>query len=156
MEDKETLGKLQPNSLTVDNLTVDWLRTRLNDLECSVKDCQEKQSKLQTDNGSAITPSPISNGISRKDVTNKYDLMALFIAGRQLTTDSRLFGRYSKDFNSLRCHEKQMHKLADLIKTALNEVGCEELPSGCDDISVDQGFIENNMTNPEQPVNIFL
>lgn len=45
-----------------------------------------------------------------------------------------------------------MLKLADLIKTALNEVGCEELPSGCDDISVDQSFIENNISNVEQPV----
>lgn len=62
------------------------------------------------------------------------------------------FYRYSKDFNALRCHEKQMLKLADLIKTALNEVGCEELPSGCDDISVDQSFIENNINNTEQPV----
>lgn len=60
--------------------------------------------------------------------------------------------RNAKDFNSLRCQEKQMLKLADLIKAALNEVGCEELPSGCDDISVDQSFIENNISNIEQPV----
>lgn len=47
-----------------------------------------------------------------------------------------------------------MVKLADVIKTALNEVGCEELPSGCDDISVDHSFIENNVNNgnTEQPV----
>lgn len=43
-----------------------------------------------------------------------------------------------------------MVKLADLIKTALNEVGCEELPSGCDDISVDPSFIENNICNNDQ------
>lgn len=47
-----------------------------------------------------------------------------------------------------------MLKLADVIKTALNEVGCEELPSGCDDISVDHSFIENNVNNgnTEPPV----
>lgn len=50
----------------------------------------------------------------------------------------------------LRCQEKQMLKMADLIKTALNEVGCEELPSGCDDISVDPSFIENNISNNDQ------
>lgn len=44
-----------------------------------------------------------------------------------------------------------MLKLAEIIKTALNEVGCEELPSGCDDLSVDQAFIENNVS-PDQPV----
>ena len=45
-----------------------------------------------------------------------------------------------------------MIKLADMIKTALNEVGCEELPSGCDDLSVEHSFIENNVNNTEQPV----
>lgn len=58
--------------------------------------------------------------------------------------------RSTKDFAALRCHEKQIVKLADLIKTALNEVGCEELPSGCDDISVDPSFIENNICNNDQ------
>lgn len=43
-----------------------------------------------------------------------------------------------------------MLKMAELIKTALNEVGCEELPSGCDDISVDPSFIENNISNTDQ------
>lgn len=61
--------------------------------------------------------------------------------------------RNLKDLNSMRCHERQMQKLADMIKTALNDVGCEELPSGCDDLSVDQSFIENNVNNGnEQPV----
>lgn len=55
--------------------------------------------------------------------------------------------RNSKEFTALRCHEKQMLKLTEVIKTALNEVGCEELPSGCDDISVDHSFIENNVNN---------
>lgn len=36
-----------------------------------------------------------------------------------------------------------MSKIVDIIKNAL-DVGCEELPSGCDDLSVEQGFIENN------------
>lgn len=37
-----------------------------------------------------------------------------------------------------------MTKLAEMIKNALNELGCEELPSGCDDLTVDQGFIDAN------------
>lgn len=45
-----------------------------------------------------------------------------------------------------------MLKLADMIKTSLNEVGCEELPSGCDDLSVDQSFIENSVVPADQPV----
>lgn len=48
--------------------------------------------------------------------------------------------------------------MADLIKTALNDVcDCEELPSGCDDISVDQTFSENSISNnDQQPVKKFV
>lgn len=73
IEDKDTLGKLQPNTLTVDNLTVDWLRNRLTELETSVKECQEKQTKMQTENGTNATvciQSTLTNGIGRKE-TNK-------------------------------------------------------------------------------------
>lgn len=55
--------------------------------------------------------------------------------------------RHTKDLHSLKCQERQMQKLIDLIRTALNEVSCEELPSGCDDLSVD---MENS--SPEQTV----
>ncbi|KAJ6638588.1 Tyrosine-protein kinase Fer, partial [Pseudolycoriella hygida] len=124
IEDKDSLGnKLQPNSLTVDNLTVDWLRLRLTEFESSIKECQEKQTKLM-ENGT-ITSAPSVNGVNG--------------SGKDMN-------KHSKDLNTLRCQERQMLKLADMIKTALNDVGCEELPSGCDDISVDQGFIENNVS----------
>lgn len=44
---EDTLGnKLQPNALLVDNLTVDWLRGRLADLETALKECDEKQARL--------------------------------------------------------------------------------------------------------------
>uniref|UniRef100_T1H288 Uncharacterized protein n=1 Tax=Megaselia scalaris TaxID=36166 RepID=T1H288_MEGSC len=54
-----------------------------------------------------------------------------------------------KELVTIRCQEKQKQKLADMIKCALSEVGCEELPSGCDD--VEQTFIENNFSNDQQP-----
>lgn len=47
----DNVGKLQPNQLTVDNLTVEWLRQRIVELEHSVKDCQEKQMKVDLSNG---------------------------------------------------------------------------------------------------------
>lgn len=74
IEDKDTLGKLQPNTLTVDNLTVQWLRNRLTELEVSVKECQEKQAKMQMENGlhpPITVQSTLTNGIVRKD-NNKY------------------------------------------------------------------------------------
>lgn len=57
------------------------------------------------------------------------------------------FSRQSKDLNALRCQEKQKQKLVDMIKFALNEVGCEELPSGCDDHldpNFEHGFNNDN------------
>lgn len=41
---EDSAGKLSPNQLTVDNLTVEWLRTRLTDLEASIKEIQEKRT----------------------------------------------------------------------------------------------------------------
>ena len=55
---------------------------------------------------------------------------------------------------TLRCQEQRLQKLADMIKNALNELGCEEeLPSGCDDLSVEQAFIDAN-GNVDQAVRI--
>lgn len=69
----ENVGKLQPNTLTVDNLTVEWLRTRLNDLEAALKDCQEKQAKFCTENGISAPSTPIMNGVNGSNgvTTNK-------------------------------------------------------------------------------------
>lgn len=66
---EDTVGKLQPNQLTVDNLTVDWLRQRLTDLETSVKDCQEKQGKMQTESNGKISSSASSLPVSPANVT---------------------------------------------------------------------------------------
>ncbi|KAH8351094.1 hypothetical protein KR084_003779 [Drosophila pseudotakahashii] len=132
-------GKLQSSTLTVDNLTVDWLRNRLLELEGAVKDCQEKQLKMieHVNGGSPVANSSIiSNGSNTSN-------------GIQSNKDSQC--RQSKDLNALRCQEKQKQKLVDMIKCALNEVGCEELPSGCDDhLTLEQNFIENGYNNEQQ------
>ncbi|XP_046805562.1 tyrosine-protein kinase Fer isoform X2 [Lucilia cuprina] len=128
-------GKLQSSTLAVDNLTVDWLRTKQLELELSVKDCQEKQLKMieHVNGGSPI----IANGTitSNGSITN----------GIQSCKENQ--NRQSKDLNALRCQEKQKQKLVDMIKFALNEVGCEELPSGCDDHldpNFEHGFNNDN------------
>ncbi|XP_034126550.1 tyrosine-protein kinase Fer isoform X1 [Drosophila guanche] len=135
-------GKLQSSTLTVDNLTVDWLRTRLLELEGSVKECQEKQLKMiEHVNGG----SPVANGSIISNGSNSSN-------GIQSNKDSQC--RQSKDLNALRCQEKQKQKLVDMIKCALNEVGCEELPSGCDDhLTLEQTFIENGYNNEQQRSN---
>lgn len=60
----ENVGKLQPNNLTVDNLTIEWLRTRLTDLEAAVKECQDKQAKFCAENGISAPSTPIMNGVN--------------------------------------------------------------------------------------------
>lgn len=48
---EESAGKLLPNQLTVDNLTVEWLRNKLTELETSIKENQEKRALLCPTNG---------------------------------------------------------------------------------------------------------
>lgn len=43
----DTSGKLLPNKLTVDNLTIDWLRSRLTELEASLKTTQQNRQSPQ-------------------------------------------------------------------------------------------------------------
>ncbi|KAH8397703.1 hypothetical protein KR215_010093 [Drosophila sulfurigaster] len=135
-------GKLTASTLTVDNLTVDWLRTRLTELEMAVKECQERQLKvIEHVNGG----SPVANGsiISNSSIASN---------GIQSNKDSQ--NRQSKDLNALRCQEKQKQKLVDMIKFSLNEVGCEELPSGCDDhLSLEHNFIDHGFNNEQQRSN---
>ena len=44
----DTSGKLLPNKLTVDNLTIDWLRSRLNELDTSLKTTQLSRQAPQS------------------------------------------------------------------------------------------------------------
>ena len=41
---EDTSGKLLPSQLTVDNLTIEWLRAKLTELENNVKEVQERQT----------------------------------------------------------------------------------------------------------------
>lgn len=58
--------------------------------------------------------------------------------------------RFNKDVAALKCEERQKNKLIEIIRSALNEMSCEELPSGCDDLSVE--IENNNLGNHEQMV----
>ncbi|KAL1505430.1 hypothetical protein ABEB36_005000 [Hypothenemus hampei] len=124
-------GKLLPNQLTVDNLTVEWLRNKLTELESSIKENQEKRSTL-TNNG--------HNGDNS------------LINGKTTTTNDTINNRLSlcietskKELNELKCQERKISKQIELIKAALNELGCEEAPSACD-LSIDNqpAFIDSS------------
>lgn len=59
---EDTSGKLQPNQLTVDNLTVEWLKEKLMELESTLQDNREKQVALQG-------PEIIGNGVCKNNNT---------------------------------------------------------------------------------------
>lgn len=59
------------------------------------------------------------------------------------------FFRFNKDLCSLKCQERQMSKLVEIIRSSLNEVSINELPSGCDDLAVE---IDKNLGNDENIV----
>jgi tyrosine-protein kinase Fer len=58
-----------------------------------------------------------------------------------------------RELEELRCQEREMQRQVEVIKSALSELGCEEVPSGCD-LSIDSSFVDNhtNMgtTNTDQ------
>ncbi|CAH2006302.1 unnamed protein product, partial [Acanthoscelides obtectus] len=127
---EESAGKLLPNQLTVDNLTVEWLRAKLTDLESSIKENQEKRTALSTNHeGLANGNTTLNNEINNRLSTASLD-------------SSR------KEVNELKCQERKMLKQTELIRGALNELGCEEAPAACD-LSIDNHtFISNNASEP--------
>lgn len=58
---EDSAGKLLPNQLTVDNLTVEWLRNKLSDLESGIKEGQEKRALLTPNNEGVVNGKVSSN-----------------------------------------------------------------------------------------------
>ncbi|XP_017877992.1 tyrosine-protein kinase Fer isoform X2 [Ceratina calcarata] len=120
----DTSGKLLPNKLTVDNLTIDWLRNRLTELENFLKATQQQQNRQNPQY-------PLENN-----------------------TDSKTSGLdYSREREELRlrCHEKKLQRQVEVIRAALNELGCEELPLGYD-LSMETSFTDSpSMSSSKVP-----
>ncbi|XP_044761729.1 tyrosine-protein kinase Fer isoform X2 [Coccinella septempunctata] len=125
---EDSTVKFLPNQLTVDNLTVDWLRNKLADLESSIKESEEKRANISTNN----QETPLTNGksSSNQEFNNRI---------------ASILDNSKKEIEELKCSERKMLKQTDLIKSALNELGCEEVPSGCD-LSIDNPSFTNENT----------
>ncbi|XP_017757150.1 PREDICTED: tyrosine-protein kinase Fer isoform X2 [Eufriesea mexicana] len=110
----DTSGKLLPNKLTVDNLTIDWLRNRLTELETSLKATQQNRQNPQypSENNSDSKISALDYSREREELR-------------------------------LRCQEKKLQRQVDVIRAALNELGCEELPLGYD-LSMESSFADSS------------
>ncbi|KAI8421033.1 hypothetical protein MSG28_008162 [Choristoneura fumiferana] len=125
---EDTSGKLQPNQLTVDNLTVEWLKEKLTELESTLQDNREKQVALQG-------PEIIGNGVCKNNNTG----MTNGVNGIDRHSPPPIPVTTSEPIKllELRMAERKCAKQAEMIRSALAELGCEEAPSGCPDLSAE-------------------
>ncbi|CAF4820434.1 unnamed protein product [Pieris macdunnoughi] len=125
---EDTSGKLQPNQLTVDNLTVEWLKEKLIELENVLLDNREKQTAIQG-------PEIIGNGVCKNNNTG----MSNGVNGIDRYSPPPLPVTTSEPIKllELRIAERKCAKQAEMIRSALAELGCEEAPSGCPDLSAE-------------------
>ncbi|XP_053605756.1 tyrosine-protein kinase Fer isoform X3 [Plodia interpunctella] len=142
---EDTSGKLQPNQLTVDNLTVEWLKEKLIELETTLSENREKQTALQG-------PEIIGNGVCKNNNTG-------------LTNGVNGIDRHSPPpipvttpepmkLLELRVSERKCAKQAEMIRAALAELGCEEAPSGCPDLSAETVGVDSlDGSSPDHQVN---
>lgn len=143
---EDTSGKLQPNQLTVDNLTVEWLKDKLTELESTLQDNREKQTALQG-------PEIIGNGVCKNNNTG-------------LTNGVNGIDRHSPPpipvttaepikLLELRVAERKCAKQAEMIRSALAELGCEEAPSGCPDLSAETVGVDSlDGSSPDHQVSV--
>ncbi|XP_072929315.1 tyrosine-protein kinase Fer isoform X3 [Epargyreus clarus] len=125
---EDTSGKLQPNQLTVDNLTVEWLKEKLTELESTLQDNREKQTALQG-------PEIIGNGVCKNNntgITNGVNGI-----DRHSPPPIPMTTSEPVKLMELRVAERKCAKQAEMIRSALAELGCEEAPSGCPDLSAE-------------------
>ncbi|XP_050349074.1 tyrosine-protein kinase Fer isoform X1 [Nymphalis io] len=125
---EDTSGKLQPNQLTVDNLTVEWLKEKLTELETILQENREKQTALQG-------PEIIGNGVCKNNNTG----MTNGVNGvdRHSPPPIPVTTAEPVKLLELRVSERKCARQAEMIRTALAELGCEEAPSGCPDLSAE-------------------
>ncbi|XP_028026118.1 tyrosine-protein kinase Fer isoform X1 [Bombyx mandarina] len=125
---EDTSGKLQPNQLTVDNLTVEWLKEKLTELEATLQDNREKQTALQG-------PEIIGNGVCKNNNTG----LTNGVNGIDRHSPPPIPVTTSEPIKllELRVAERKCAKQAEMIRSALAELGCEEAPSGCPDLSAE-------------------
>ncbi|XP_059478851.1 tyrosine-protein kinase Fer isoform X1 [Neocloeon triangulifer] len=109
---EDSSGKLQPNVIAVDNLTLDWLKAKIAELENEQKDLQ---SKLK-DKEETLARSKQLNGQS--DPFRVENSSAETLAKQEIEL--------------LKCDDRQKVLQLTMIKNPLNEIGCEEIPPGCD------------------------
>ncbi|XP_060801960.1 tyrosine-protein kinase Fer isoform X3 [Amyelois transitella] len=142
---EDTSGKLQPNQLTVDNLTVEWLKEKLTELEATLQENREKQTALQG-------PEIIGNGVCKNNnsgLTNGVNGIDRHSPPPIPVTTSE-----PMKLLELRVSERKCAKQAEMIRSALAELGCEEAPSGCPDLSAETVGVDIDGSSADNQVSV--
>ncbi|KAJ0177696.1 hypothetical protein K1T71_006569 [Dendrolimus kikuchii] len=142
----DTSGKLLPNQLTVDNLTVEWLKEKLTELETTLQDNREKQTALQG-------PEIIGNGVCKNNNTG----LTNGVNGIDRHSPPPIPVTASEPIKllELRVAERKCAKQAEMIRSALAELGCEEAPSGCPDLSAETVGVDSlDGSSPDHQVSV--
>ncbi|XP_026330370.1 tyrosine-protein kinase Fer isoform X5 [Hyposmocoma kahamanoa] len=143
---EDTSGKLQPNQLTVDNLTVEWLKEKLIELESTLQDNREKQIALQG-------PEIIGNGVCKNNNTG----LTNGVNGIDRHSPPPIPVTTSEPIKllELKIAERKCAKQAEMIRSALAELGCEEAPSGCPDLSTETVGVDSlDGSSPDHQVSV--
>ncbi|GLV31114.1 FER tyrosine kinase [Carabus blaptoides fortunei] len=153
---EDTSGKLLPNKLTVDNLTVEWLRNKQSELETGIRDGQEKQ-KLMSGASALASVGGTADGSAGGLVNGKDSTLNSRHSGGNVsissTTSNMEATSCKKELNELKCLERKMQRQVEMIKCALNELGCEEAPPGCDlTIEQQQQQIQQQQQQQQQSI----
>ncbi|XP_047997023.1 tyrosine-protein kinase Fer isoform X4 [Leguminivora glycinivorella] len=140
---EDTSGKLQPNQLTVDNLTVEWLKEKLTELEGALQDNREKQAQLV----------PETNGVCKNNNTSLIN--GVNGIDRHSPPPTPAAASEPVKLLELRMAERKCAKQAEMIRSALAELGCEEAPSGCPDLSAETVGVDSlDGSSPDHQVGL--
>ncbi|XP_046392068.1 tyrosine-protein kinase Fer isoform X2 [Ischnura elegans] len=129
-------GKLQPDVVAVDNLTIDWLRNKVVELETSLQEQQqllkEKESilthvKMSTPQGNTCSGGGSSQSQCAEEKSNERHPSI-----SEGSSSSATLLSLQREVNDLKCSERKLKHLVEVIKKPLADLGCEEAPPGCD------------------------
>ncbi|XP_071444485.1 tyrosine-protein kinase Fer isoform X1 [Hetaerina americana] len=155
-------GKLQPDVVAVDNLTIDWLRNKVVELEAGLHEQQfmlkEKETLLaQVKTSSSplghICSSEVGSMQSQYSEERTNEKQSSVLEGSSSPSSATLLS-LQREVNDLKCCERKLKHLVEVIKKPLADLGCEEAPPGCDlSMSLNNltSEILDNTSEPQTP-----
>jgi len=115
----ETL-QLNPKAVTLDDLTIDTLKAKLQENETKLSECRSKIKEKQT--------LIIQYETELQTVKFKSDAVSV----SRMFTVKKTMDFLKKEANELQCVEQKLTRQIEMIQVPINDLGCEQAPAGCD------------------------